>query len=78
MTSLAVTVRFLPSRKKFLMSATQLLTPWRGAIIRQPSLFVAGACDDVLKFPSARLQVDNFAATLPALRGCHVLEGVGH
>ena len=58
--------------------STQLLVPWRGAVIHQPSLFVAGACDDVLKFPSARSQIDHFPTTLPGLRGCHILEGAGH
>ena len=28
----------------------ELLAPWRGAVIRQPSLFIAGSRDDVLKF----------------------------
>ena len=58
--------------------STQLLAPWRGAIIHQPSLFVAGARDDVLKFPSARSQIDHFPTTLPGLRGCHLLDGAGH
>ena len=58
--------------------STQLLVPWRGAVIHQPSLFVAGARDDVLKFPSARSQIDHFPTTLPGLRGCHILEGAGH
>ena len=58
--------------------STQLLVPWRGAVIHQPSLFVAGACDDVLKFPSARSQIDHFPTTLPGLRGCHILDGAGH
>ena len=57
---------------------TQSLAPWRGAVIRQPSLFVAGARDDVLKFPSARSQIDHFPTTLPGLRGCHLLDGAGH
>ena len=58
--------------------STQLLAPWRGAVIRQPSLYIAGACDDVLKFPSARSQIDHFPTTLPGLRGCHILDGAGH
>lgn len=56
----------------------ELLAPWRGAVIRQPSMFVAGARDSVLRFPAARAQLDNFGKTLPALRGCHLLEGAGH
>ena len=58
--------------------STQWLAPWRGAVIHQPSLFVAGARDDVLKFPSARSQIDHFPTTLPGLRGCHILDGAGH
>jgi pimeloyl-ACP methyl ester carboxylesterase len=56
----------------------ELLTPWRGMIIRQPSMFVAGARDDVLKFPSSKPQIANFSNTLPNLRGCHIIEGAGH
>ncbi|SDH94770.1 Pimeloyl-ACP methyl ester carboxylesterase [Pseudomonas benzenivorans] len=55
-----------------------LLAPWRGCVIRQPSLFIAGARDGVLKFPSSPPQIAAFAQTLPALRGCHILEGAGH
>ena len=56
----------------------ELLAPWRGQVIRQPSMFIAGASDDVLKFPSSKTQIDNFSKTLPGLRGCHILEGAGH
>jgi pimeloyl-ACP methyl ester carboxylesterase len=56
----------------------QLLAPWRGVVIHQPSMFIAGARDDVLKFPTSRPQIENFARTLPGLRGCHILEGAGH
>jgi len=55
-----------------------LLAPWRGCVIRQPSMFIAGARDGVLKFPSSPPQIAAFAQTLPALRGCHILEGAGH
>ena len=55
-----------------------LLTAWRGAPIRQPSLFIGGERDDVLKFASSRSAIDRFAQTLPGLRGCHLLEGAGH
>ncbi|NMM06787.1 alpha/beta hydrolase [Polaromonas sp.] len=58
--------------------STQLLVPWRGASIPQPSLYIAGACDDVLKFPSSRSQIEHFPTTLPGLRGCHILDGAGH
>lgn len=56
----------------------ELLAPWRGCVVRQPALFIAGSRDGVLKFPSARQQIENFPRTLPGLRGCHVMEGAGH
>lgn len=56
----------------------ELLAPWRGRAIHQPSMFIAGALDDVLKFPGSNSQIDNFGRTLPGLRGCHVLAGAGH
>lgn len=56
----------------------ELMAPWRGAVIHQPSLFVAGAGDDVLKFPTSRAAMDKFSHTLPGLRGSHLLDGAGH
>jgi pimeloyl-ACP methyl ester carboxylesterase len=56
----------------------ELLTPWRGVVVQQPSMFIAGARDDVLKFPASHSQIANFSHTLPGLRGCHILEGAGH
>lgn len=56
----------------------QLLAPWYGCPVRQPSLFIAGERDAVLKFPASRAQIDAFAQTLPGLRGCHILPGAGH
>jgi len=58
--------------------SSELLAAWRGATIRQPSMFIAGARDDVLKFPGTRARIDSLAQALPGLRGCHVLEGAGH
>ncbi|EJM62853.1 alpha/beta fold hydrolase [Pseudomonas sp. GM48] len=55
-----------------------LLAPWHGCIIRQPSMFIAGQRDDVLKFPSSPRQIEAFAQTLPGLRGCHILKDAGH
>jgi pimeloyl-ACP methyl ester carboxylesterase len=52
--------------------------PWRGQPIRQPSLFIAGSRDGVLRFPAAQAQLDAFPKTLPSLRGSHILEGAGH
>ena len=56
----------------------ELTAAWRGAPIHQPSLFIGGERDDVLKFPAARASIDKFQRTLPGLRGCHILEGAGH
>jgi pimeloyl-ACP methyl ester carboxylesterase len=56
----------------------ELLAPWRGAIIHQPSLFIGGERDDVLKFPTSRASIDKFSQILPGLRGCHILQGAGH
>ena len=54
------------------------MAPWRGAAIRQPSLFIGGARDDVLAWPASRASVDAFGRSLPGLRGCHLLDGAGH
>jgi pimeloyl-ACP methyl ester carboxylesterase len=57
---------------------TALLSPWRGQPIRQPSLFIAGTRDDVLRFPASQAQIDAYPRTLPGLRGCHLVDGAGH
>lgn len=56
----------------------ELMGPWRGQPIRQPSLFIAGSRDGVLKFPAAQAQLDAYPKTLPGLRGSHILDGAGH
>jgi pimeloyl-ACP methyl ester carboxylesterase len=56
----------------------ELMAAWRGCVIRQPSLFIAGARDDVLKFPGAKERVENLPRVLPGLRGSHILAGAGH
>jgi pimeloyl-ACP methyl ester carboxylesterase len=56
----------------------ELSGPWRGQPIRQPSQFIAGSRDGVLRFPAARSQLDAYPTTLPGLRGSHILEGAGH
>jgi pimeloyl-ACP methyl ester carboxylesterase len=57
---------------------TGLLAAWRGAVIRQPSLFIAGERDSVLRFPASQAQIARYPTTLPGLRGCHILGGAGH
>jgi pimeloyl-ACP methyl ester carboxylesterase len=56
----------------------ELLAPWYGEVVQQPSLFIAGAKDDVLKFPGAMDRVAKLQAVLPGLRGSHVLPDAGH
>jgi pimeloyl-ACP methyl ester carboxylesterase len=56
----------------------ELLAPWRGCVIRQPSLFIAGERDDVLRFPGMEARIKQLSGVLPGIRGCHILEGAGH
>ena len=56
----------------------ELLAAWRGCGIAQPSLFIAGSRDDVLKFPGATERLAQLPTLLTDLRGSHVLEGAGH
>jgi len=56
----------------------ELMAAWKGCPIRQPSLFIAGTRDDVLRFPGAEARLKKLPEVLPDLRGCHLLEGAGH
>ena len=56
----------------------EVMTPWRGLPMKQPSMFIGGDRDDVLKFPTSAASIKRFEHTLPGLRGCHILPGVGH
>ncbi|MCI4429225.1 MAG: alpha/beta hydrolase [Burkholderiales bacterium] len=56
----------------------ELLMPWRGCVLHQPSLFIAGERDNVLGFPASKAQLQAYPRTLPGLRGCHILPGAGH
>jgi len=56
----------------------RLTAPWHGQPIGQPSLFIAGSRDGVLKFPASKQQIEAFPKTLPGIRGCHLVEGAGH
>ncbi|WP_321916201.1 MULTISPECIES: alpha/beta hydrolase [unclassified Paraburkholderia] len=58
--------------------SAELLAPWYGCPIRQPSLFIGGSRDDVLRFPGMQQRVAALPQVLPGLRGAHVLEGAGH
>jgi len=56
----------------------RLTAPWHGQPIRQPSLFIAGTRDAVLRFPGARNRIDAFSQTLPGLQAVHLIDGAGH
>ena len=56
----------------------ELSGAWRGQPIRQPSLFIAGSRDGVLRFPAAKAQLEAYPKTLPGLRGSHIIDGAGH
>ncbi|MER0443533.1 alpha/beta hydrolase [Streptomyces sp. Edi4] len=52
------------------------LAPYRGAPIKQPSLFIGGARDASTTWMSDA--IDAYPTTLPALSASHILEGCGH
>jgi epoxide hydrolase A/B len=56
----------------------ELMAAWKGCPIRQPSLFVAGTRDDVLRVPGAEARLKKLPEVLLDLRGCHLLAGAGH
>lgn len=56
----------------------ELMAPWYGAVIRQPSLFIVGERDDLLAFPGVRERLQDLRRALPGLRGQHLLPGAGH
>jgi pimeloyl-ACP methyl ester carboxylesterase len=58
--------------------SAELLCAWRGCPIRQPSLFIGGSRDDVLRFPGMQQLLAALPQALPGLRGTHLLEGAGH
>lgn len=58
--------------------SAEFMAPWRGCTIAQPSLFITGSRDDVLRFPGAEARLKQLPAVLTGLRGSHVLEGAGH
>lgn len=52
------------------------LAAYRGAAVKQPSLFVGGARDASTTWMSDA--IDAYPATLPGLSACHLLDGCGH
>ena len=57
---------------------SEVLAPWRGGVIGQPSLFIAGSRDDVLRYPGLAGRIKTLGEVLPGLRGSHILDGAGH
>jgi pimeloyl-ACP methyl ester carboxylesterase len=58
--------------------SSELLAPWREAAIKLPFMFVAGAQDDVSRFPGMEARVKQLSNVLPGLHGSHILDGAGH
>jgi pimeloyl-ACP methyl ester carboxylesterase len=56
----------------------ELLAPFTHAVIRQPSMFVAGERDGVLRMPGMKSAVDNIKQLLPGVRKSEIIPGVGH
>lgn len=56
----------------------ELLAPFHRAPVTQPSLFIAGARDPVLRMAGMRSAVDNLATVCPSLTGAHIIDGAGH
>lgn len=54
----------------------ELMAAWRGARIRQPALFIAGARDPVIAM--MRSALDRLPETVPPLRKAVLLPGCGH
>ncbi len=52
------------------------LQTWRGAPVTVPSLFIGGELDAATRM--GRGAIGRFPATLPSLRGSHILAGCGH
>ena len=55
-----------------------LTAAWRGAPIRQPSLFIAGERDGVIRMPGNEPTPERLRAAMPDLRGVHLIPGAGH
>ena len=56
----------------------ELMAPFAGAPIPQPSLFIAGTRDGVIRMPGMRVKVEEMRPVLPGLRDSVLIEGAGH
>lgn len=55
-----------------------LTAPWHGALVRQPSLFIAGSEDSVITGMIGAKRVAELDKVLPDLRGKIIIDGAGH
>ena len=56
----------------------ELMAPFAAAPIAQPSLFVAGARDGVIRMPGMRTSAEELRPMLPGLTRSVIIDGVGH
>ena len=56
----------------------ELMAPFAHAAIPQPSLFIAGARDGVIRMPGMRVGLEELRPVLPGLRRSAILDGMGH
>jgi pimeloyl-ACP methyl ester carboxylesterase len=56
----------------------ELTAPFNGESVTQPSLFIAGKEDGVLRFPGMADTIAHLQTALPGLRGTLLLEDCGH
>lgn len=56
----------------------ELTAPWHGALVRQPSLFIAGSEDSVITGMIGAKRVAELDKVLPDLRGKIIIDGAGH
>jgi pimeloyl-ACP methyl ester carboxylesterase len=56
----------------------ELTAPWQGALIVQPSLFIAGSNDAVITGLIGGKRVDDMARILPNLKQKLIIDGAGH
>jgi pimeloyl-ACP methyl ester carboxylesterase len=56
----------------------ELLAPWAGAVVRQPTLFIAGKEDHVIRGPTGEKQLRDLPVTVPGLKKMVLLDGAGH
>ncbi|MGO8916270.1 MAG: alpha/beta fold hydrolase [Stellaceae bacterium] len=56
----------------------ELMAPFAGAPIAQPSLFIAGTRDGVIRMPGMRVGFDEMKPVLPGLKRSVLIDGAGH